>query len=103
MQSNDHRPKRTESGNSIVVPLIAAVAVAIALVFSWGMMNSKNDYHAANPADQSSSTGASSGDSGKSTVQYDPEMKANPGAGAAPTKAQGSNLDAADTQPQPKP
>ena len=104
METNDNRrPMRVESGNSFVIPLVAAAAIAIALVFGWAMMNSNNDRQAANPANPSSETGFSSGESGKSTVQNDPDMKANPGAGAAPTKAPGSNPSAADTQPQPKP
>ena len=104
METNDERrPMRVQSGNSFVLPLIAAAAIAIALVFGWAMMNSNNDRQAANPTSQSSETGASSGESGKSTVQDNPDMKANPGAGAAPTKAPGTNPSAADTQPQPKP
>ena len=43
------------------------------------------------------------GEAGKSTVQDNPDMKANPGAGAAPTKAPGSDRSTADTQPQTKP
>ena len=102
MDSNRNRPQ-IKSDNSIVVPLIAAVAITIALAFGWGMMSNKSDQQAGNPASQSSSTGGSSGEVGQSTVQNDPEMKANPGAGAAPTKAPNSNPSAADTQPQPKP
>jgi hypothetical protein len=102
MDTNSKRSDRANSGNSFVVPLIAAAAIAIALVFGWGMMNSNSNDQAANPANQSSETGLSSGESGKSTVQNDPDMKANPGAGAAPTKAPGTNPGAADTQPQPQ-
>ena len=101
METNDNRrPPRVESGNSFVVPLLGAIALAIALVFGWGLMNNSTDHQAANPANQSSETGFSSGESGESTVQNDPDMKANPDAGAAPTKAPGSNPSAADTQPQ---
>ena len=102
MDSNPNRPK-VKSDNSIVLPLIAAVAITIALAFGWGMMTSKSDQQAANPASQSSSTGGSGGESGQSTVSSDPNMKANPGAAAAPTKAPNSDPSAADTQPQPKP
>ena len=104
METNDNRrPPRVESGTSFVVPLIGAVALAIALVLGWGLMNNSNDHQPANPANPSSETGFSSGESGKSTVQNDPDMKANPGAGAAPTKAPGSDPSTAETQPQPKP
>ena len=103
MDTNEQRPLPVKTGNSYVVPLLGAIALAIALVFGWGLMNNSNDHQAANPADQTSETGFSSGESGKSTVQNDPDMKANPGAGAAPTKAPGSDPSTADTQPQPKP
>lgn len=102
MDTNTKRPLRVKTGNSYVTPLIAAAAVAIALVFGFGMMNSKTD-QAANPTSQTSSTGASSGETGNSAVQDNQDMKANPGAGAAPTHAPNSNPSAADPQPQPNP
>lgn len=100
MDTNPNRPPQNKTGNSIVVPVLGGLALVITLFVGWHLMNNTNNHQAANPANQSSSTGFSDGESGKSTVQNDPDMKANPGAGAAPTKAE-SNPAAADTQPKP--
>lgn len=78
------------------------LALIIALFFGWQMKTSKTD-QAANPTSQTSSTGASFGETGSSTVQDNPDMKANRSAGAAPTKAPNTNPSAAETQPQPQP
>lgn len=95
---NKRNPMQTKSGNNITVPLIAAVAITSALIFGW-MMTSNGDQ--AEMTTQSSSTGASSGEAGQSTIQNDQDIRANPGAGAAPTKAPNSNPAAADTQANP--
>lgn len=94
---NKRNPMQTKSGNNITVPLIAAVAITSALIFGW-MMTSNGDRNQAEMTTQSSSTGASSGEAGPSTIRNDQDMRANPGAGAAPTKAPNSNPAAADTQ-----
>ena len=56
-----------------------------------GKISGKSDQRAANANSQSSSTGGSNGESGHSTVQRDPNMKASSGAAAAPTEAPNSN------------
>jgi cytoskeletal protein RodZ len=80
------QPPSGKADSNMIVPVIAAVAITIALAFGW-MMMSKGDQNQAGMTTQSSSTGASSGEAGQSTVQTNQNMRANPGAGAAPTKA----------------
>ena len=97
--------KRTQSRDAnmgkYVLPLAAAAAIAIAVFLGWGLTNNTNNHQVVNPADQSSSTGGSTGKSGRSTVQNDQTMRSNSGAAAAPTKAPNRDPSAADTRPQP--
>ena len=85
------------------IPVAALGALLIAYLIGTFVVNNRDPHLAANPADQTSATGGSAGETGQNTIQNNPDAKANPGAGAAPVKAPGSNPSAADTQPQPKP
>ena len=85
------------------IPVAAIGALLLAYLIGTFVVNNRDPHLAANPADQTSATGGSAGETGQNTIQNNLDAKANPGAGAAPAKAPGSNPDAADMQPQPKP
>lgn len=73
-----------------VVPVAAIAAIIMAALITTFVINNSEPEMSANPADQSSSTGFSSGEAGRSTISDDPDAKANPGAAAAPEKAPGT-------------
>jgi hypothetical protein len=75
-----------KSDNNIIVPLIAAVAITVALAAGWMMMSDGDRNNQAGMTTQSSSTGASSGEAGQNTIRDNQDIRPNPGAAAAPTK-----------------
>jgi hypothetical protein len=85
------------------IPVAAIGALLLAYLIGTFVVNNRDPYLAANPADETSATGGSAGETGQNTIQNNPDAKANSGAVAAPAKAPGSNPDAADTQPKPQP
>ena len=66
---NKRTQNRDANMGKYVLPLAAAAPIAIAVFLGWGMTNNTNNHQALNPADQSSSTGGGTGESGRSTVQ----------------------------------
>lgn len=83
------------------IPLAAIAAIVIAYLAGTYVINNREPELAVNPADQSSATGGSSGESGQNTIQTNPDAKANPGAAPAPAKAPETEPAASDTQPNP--